>query len=101
MQAGGAGLPDGSLMPPTLPVTESHPCEGAVRRWEHKATRRYYEARMVRDLFGEWQLMRVWGGIGSARGALRFAPLAEPGAFADELARIDKRRVKRGYVLRP
>lgn len=68
----------------------------ACHRWENVSAGRYYEARMVRDLFGDWQVMRVWGGIGSGHGAVRFAPLAEPGAFAAVLERIDKRRAQRG-----
>lgn len=72
-----------------------------VHRWENATMGRYYEARVVRDLFGDWQIMRAWGGIGSARGALRFDPLLVPEAFVGEVARIDKRRVQRGYVLRP
>ena len=79
-------------------LTDRPPLERA--RWEKQIATRYYEARLVRDLFGAYQLMRVWGGIGIARGAIRFYAVTGPAAFVDELARIDKRRVKRGYVLR-
>lgn len=80
------------------PETQGAP---TAHRWENVDTGRYYEVRIVQDLFGDWQLMRVWGGIGNARGALRFDVLAEPAAFCDDLVRIDKRRQQRGYVLRP
>lgn len=75
--------------------------ESTVTRWENSVARRYYEARLVCDLFGTYLVMRVWGGIGTARGAVRFYPLTGPRAFADEVERIDKRRAKRGYVIRP
>ena len=70
------------------------------QRWENVVAGRYYEARVVRDLFGDWQVMRVWGGIGNAHGALRFDPLLGPDAAAAALAVIGKRRAQRGYVLR-
>ena len=79
----------------------AHACESTVRRWENPGAGRYYEARLVRDLFGDWQVLRVWGGIGTPRGAMRFSPLTGPRTFAGELERIDKRRRQRGYLPRP
>ena len=36
-------------------------------RWENRRTLRFYEATLQRNLFGELELLLVWGGIGSVR----------------------------------
>lgn len=37
---------------------------GLYVRWENQQTRRYYEARILKNLFNEWEVYCVWGGIG-------------------------------------
>ena len=65
--------------------------------WINETKRRYYQAEVVRDLFGEWVLVTAWGGMDSHRGRMRSTLLA---SYADGLERIealDQRRRKRGY----
>ncbi|MDM0029819.1 hypothetical protein [Variovorax saccharolyticus] len=40
-----------------------------MHRWENPAERRYYQATVQQNLFGDCELVRIWGGIDSARGA--------------------------------
>jgi hypothetical protein len=66
-------------------------------RWINDATARYYQVHLIQDLFGEWTLIRVWGGLGSRRGGMRSTGVA---SYADGLAQVEaigKRRRQRGY----
>jgi hypothetical protein len=65
-----------------------------MRRWEHRG----YEAHVPRDLFGQWQVVRVWGGVGRAHGACRCDPVSDPLAGHQAVAEIARRRVRRGYL---
>ena len=40
-----------------------------IERFERheRDTARYYEAHMAQDLWGQWIVRTVWGGVGSAR----------------------------------
>ncbi len=40
-------------------------------RWANDAKARYYRAWLIEDLFGDWTLITVWGGLGSRRGQAR------------------------------
>jgi hypothetical protein len=68
-----------------------------VRSWRHPDKRRYYSARLERDLFGTWVVRRVWGSLDSRLGGMRCEPVASFGAGLDMLARIESRRRRRGY----
>lgn len=37
-----------------------------MQRWESQ--HRYYQAVIQRNLFGDWELLRIWGRKGSALG---------------------------------
>ena len=66
-------------------------------RWVNEAKGRYYETHLVQDLFGEWTLITVWGGLGSRRGGMRSTVVR---SYEDGLAKegeIAKRRRQRGY----
>jgi predicted DNA-binding WGR domain protein len=67
-----------------------------MTRWENPLTRRYYQAAVQQNLFGDWEVMCIWGGIGSARGRQWVVPVDQQAADA-ELARIAARRAQRGY----
>lgn len=67
-------------------------------RWENRHQRRYYEAVVQRDLFGGWELWRVWGGLGSARGGQQVLPAADERSGLAALAQVGRHRERRGYV---
>lgn len=66
-------------------------------RWINDATARYYQVHLIQDLFGEWTLIRVWGGLGTRRGAMRSTGVASYADGQAQLEAIGKRRRQRGY----
>jgi len=69
-------------------------------RWENHQTRRFYEATTLRNLFGEWEVLQVWGRIGSPRGGHQCHPVADKSAADQLLAAIANLRHRRGYAPR-
>lgn len=71
--------------------------ELSTRRWTNPEKFRYYQADLVKDLFGDWLVITAWGGLGSKRGGMRniYVPSYEVGL--QQLAAIDKRRRQHGY----
>ncbi len=67
-------------------------------RWEHAAKRRYYEARLVRDLWGDQVIISAWGGVGSALGREVMRPVVSRVKWMDALDDIARRRRAHGYV---
>jgi hypothetical protein len=66
-------------------------------RWVNPNKARYYQAHLCRDLFGEWILVKVWGGCGSSCGCLASTGVA---SYVDGVAafrEIGERRRARGY----
>ena len=90
---------DGALSdsPGALPEPSGTRCRRL--RWENRSRRRYYEAVVQQDLFGGWEVLRAWGGIGSARGGQLVVPSASEQAGLAELEALDRRRQRRGYAL--
>ncbi|MCR6481068.1 WGR domain-containing protein [Variovorax sp. ZS18.2.2] len=72
-----------------------------MTRWENPLTHRYYEARVCRDLFGQWEILRTWGRIGSALGRTLRDPQPGEQACDAELEKISLRRQQRGYARTP
>jgi predicted DNA-binding WGR domain protein len=68
-------------------------------RWENPSAGRYYQAMLQRNLFGELEMLRVWGRIGQAQGQQRWMPINGPDAGAKALAKIAAHRAKRGYLV--
>ena len=66
-------------------------------RWIQTEKARYYQALLVKDLFGEWTLITVWGGIGSNWGGMKSTLVASYEAGLERIGEIDKRRQRRGY----
>lgn len=68
-----------------------------MQRWESQ--HRYYQAVIQRNLFGDWELLRIWGRKGSALGR-QVMTQCDSQADADALLeRIAKVRARHGYVL--
>lgn len=67
------------------------------RRWEHQSNGRYYEARIMRNLFGDWELQRVWGQKGSRLGQIRYEQHTSLQACLSAMESTHKRRLARGY----
>jgi len=68
-----------------------------MRRWIQADKARYYQALLVKDLFGEWTLITAWGGLGSQRGRIRSTAVASYEAGLEQIGEIDKRRKSHGY----
>ena len=68
-----------------------------AQAWVHREKHRYYQVYLEQDLFGDWSLRIVWGGIASRRGRMKSTGV---GSYEDGLGvirEIEKRRVQRGY----
>ena len=46
------------------------------RSWINPEKARYYQVFLDQDLFGDWTLIKVWGGIGSHRGRMHSTGVA-------------------------
>ncbi|MBK5963369.1 hypothetical protein CCR95_04505 [Thiocystis minor] len=68
-----------------------------MNRWIHPEKGRYYQAELVQDLFDDWTLILVWGGLGSRRGRMRVVYVPSYAAGLERLDAIQKRRRQRGY----
>ena len=68
-----------------------------MNRWIHPEKGRYYQAELVQDLFGDWTLILVWGGLNSRRGQMRVVYVPSHAAGLERIEFIRKRRRQRGY----
>ena len=66
-------------------------------RWENAQTRRYYEVRVVKNLFEEWEVLCLWGGIGTRLGGSTVIPLTSLDEAQATLEKINAKRTKRHY----
>lgn len=69
-----------------------------MKRWENHSLRRYYQAVLQQNLFGELELMRMWGSLDHAHGGTLCEPVASVADGERALFEVAKRREKRGYV---
>ena len=67
-----------------------------AQRWECADKRRYYVAVIQRDLFGDIEVWRCWGGIGSRRGGQQVSPANDQVRAISLLHDIGRRRASRG-----
>lgn len=58
---------------------------------------RYYRAAVQQDLFGQWEVVRCWGGLGSRLGGFSVQPTNSREAALIALDREASRRERRGY----
>jgi WGR domain len=68
------------------------------QRWENPVSRRYYEARVLKNLFGGWEVCCAWGGIGTKSGGSKVFPAVSRDAALDIYQSIHVRRLKRHYM---
>jgi predicted DNA-binding WGR domain protein len=69
-----------------------------MRYWVNHETRRYYRAFLQQDLFGDWTMVRCWGGLDSRLGQYRIERVANYDEGLAAIEDLDERRRKRGYV---
>ena len=69
-----------------------------MQRWENPLTARYFQASVRRNLFGDWEVLRVGGRIGDAGGCERVTLVGSSPAGELALAQIAVRRARRGYL---
>ncbi|WP_020507143.1 WGR domain-containing protein [Lamprocystis purpurea] len=74
---------------------------GHSMRWLHIAKARYYQAHLEKDLFGDWTLITVWGGLGSRLGRMRTTGVASYADGQAQIQKIAKRRQQHGYEAGP
>lgn len=65
--------------------------------WTKPTKARYYQVFLGQDLFGDWTLIKVWGGIGSNRGRMHSTGVASYEAGIVQVDEIARRRAQRGY----
>ena len=65
--------------------------------WVNPEKARYYQVHLALDLFGDWTLRKVWGGIGSSRGRMHNTGVPSYDEGVEQIREIAKRRGQRGY----
>ena len=71
---------------------------GTSVRLRFLSDQRWYTVLLLRDLFGQWQVVQAWGGRFNQRGrVLPPRPVEDFNAGVVELQAIKKKRVARGY----
>jgi hypothetical protein len=73
------------------------PPSATQRSWINPEKARYYKVFLNQDLFGDWTLIKVWGGIGSNRGRMHSTGLASYEAGIELVDEISRRRTRHGY----
>lgn len=69
------------------------------RAWVHREKHRYYQVYLEQDLFGDWSLRTVWGGVGSRRGRVHNTGVGSYEEGLGQIREIEKRRAQRGYAV--
>lgn len=72
--------------------------EAITLRWQSKAKRRYYTARLQRDLLGDLVLWCCWGGIGNRLGGVSIRPVADMDEAKEVLDALAVQRRRHHYV---
>lgn len=68
-------------------------------RWENSQKKRYYEVRLLQNLFGEWELFCVWGGVGTNLGNAKSMPIVSREDAYGQIDQIAARRKQHRYLL--
>lgn len=67
-------------------------------RWEHRQKQRYYRVLLTQDLFGDWVVTRIWGGIDKANGRITHLYCDSYATGMKMIEKIAKLRISRGYT---
>jgi hypothetical protein len=67
-------------------------------RWIQTEKARYYQAHLVKDLFGEWTLVCIWGGLGTAHGGYSSTGVVSHEEGLHRLEALDSLRRQHGYL---
>jgi hypothetical protein len=67
-------------------------------RWINPDSYRYYQAGLALDLFGDWTLVCVWGGLGTRRGNYRLTGGLSYTEGLRRISELEAYRQKRGYI---
>lgn len=68
-------------------------------RFENHQTNRYYRLLLARDMFNDWVLTKVWGGINQATGRIIHQPCETLSDAMTLVQQTSHTRVKRGYMV--
>lgn len=67
-------------------------------KWVWKSDARYYIVRLQVNLFGEWTLVKNWGGLNNRLGGAQVRTFGTIKEALRELVDVKKVRVRRGYM---
>lgn len=73
--------------------------EWVTVRWENHTSKRYYMIMIEQDIFDQWVLIRVWGGIQKKLGGMKVSVLENKDQGIEMIKNISIRRKKRGYSI--
>mgnify|MGYP000924405455 CR=1 FL=1 len=69
-------------------ISPYEPMAMAPLHWVNAQTERYYSARLMINLFGQWELEQAWGSLKSQRGRVRYVPLTSQAEVRIHLATL-------------
>lgn len=70
---------------------------GIAMRWENSNNRRYYTVIVQQNLFSEWEVFCIWGGIGTRRGNSKVFPATDLNDAQEKRRHLAIRRRQRHY----
>lgn len=68
-------------------------------RFENYQSFRYYMLHLTQDLFGEWVIVKAWGGINKAGGRILTVPCESRESALLQIEQIKRKRMQRGYEM--
>ena len=76
-----------------MPTMRSMTPTSTQRTWINPEKARDYQVFLNQDLFGDWTLIKVWGGLGSNRGRMYSTGVASYESGVEQIDEIARRRV--------